>query len=37
MNETAHMLDFDWADTENTAEYPPELKYELTLQLAPRC
>ena len=26
MNETVRILDFDWADTENTAEYSPELK-----------
>ena len=25
VNDTARILDFDWADTENTAEYPPEL------------
>ena len=24
VNETARILDFDWADAENTAEYPPE-------------
>ena len=25
VNETVRILDFDWADTEGTAEYPPEL------------
>jgi serine/threonine protein kinase len=25
VNDTVRILDFDWADTEDTAEYPPEL------------